>query len=87
VERWRQAAQEMPMPSRADDGRAEGAEKARAQDQREDQSLKKELQRKEKRLAEMAALAGACEKKVGGLLLGGRGRLNQHRARGGRQSS
>ena len=36
--------------------RAEGAEKRRAQDQREIKALKKELQRKEKAMAEMAAL-------------------------------
>ena len=49
-------------------------EKLRAQDQREIKALKKELQRKEKALAEMAALL-VQQKKVGGLLLGGCGKL------------
>jgi len=40
----------------ADDGRAKELERLRAKDQREIKALKRELQRKEKAMAEMAAL-------------------------------
>jgi hypothetical protein len=74
VSRWRQAAQDANAKPVLTMAEQKELEKLSAQDQREIKALKKELQRKEKALAEAAALL-VLRHKVGGLLLGGRGRL------------
>ena len=56
VERWRQAAQDANAKPVLTMAEQKELEKLRAQDQREIKALKKELQRKEKTMAEMAAL-------------------------------
>lgn len=56
MERWRQAAQDANAKSVLTMAEQKQLEKLRAQDQREIKALKKELQRKEKAMAEMAAL-------------------------------
>ena len=56
MERWRQAAKDANANSVLTMAEQKQLEKLRAQDQREIKALKKELQRKEKAMAEMAAL-------------------------------
>ena len=56
VERWRQAAEDANEKRVLTLKEQKGLEKLRAQDQREINALKKVLQRKEKAMAEMAAL-------------------------------
>jgi transposase-like protein len=56
VERWRQAAQDANAKPVLTMAEQKELEKLRAQDQRQIKALKKELQRKEKAMAEMAAL-------------------------------
>ncbi len=56
VDRWRQAAQDADDKPVLTLREQKELEKLRAQDQRESKALKKELQRKEKTMAEMAAL-------------------------------
>jgi transposase-like protein len=56
VVRWRQAAQDANAKPVLTVAEQKDLEKLRAQDQREIRQLKKELQRKEKALAEAAAL-------------------------------
>ena len=56
VDRWRQTAQDANANEVLTMAEKKGFEKLRAQDQQEIKQLKKELQRKEKALAEAAAL-------------------------------
>ena len=56
VSRWRQAAQDANAKPVLTMAEQKELEKLRAQDQRQIKALKKELQRKEKAMAEMAAL-------------------------------
>jgi len=56
VDRWRQTAQDANANAVLTMAEQKELEKLRAQDQREIKALKKELHRKEKALAEMAAL-------------------------------
>ena len=56
VDRWRQTAQDANANEVLTMAEKKGFEKLRAQDQREIKQLKKELQLKEKALAEAAAL-------------------------------
>jgi len=56
VERWRQAAQDASEKTVLTLKEKKELEKFRAHDQREIKALKKELQRKEKAMAEIAAL-------------------------------
>jgi transposase len=56
VSHWRQAAQDANAKPVLTMAEQKELEKRRAQDQREIKALKKELQRKEKAMAEMAAL-------------------------------
>ena len=56
VSRWRQAAQDANAKPVLTMAEQKELEKLRARDQREIKALKKELQRKEKTMAEMAAL-------------------------------
>ena len=73
MELWRQTAQDANEKPVLTLKEQKELEKLRAQDQREIKALMQELQRKEKAMAENGSLFGAA-KKVGGLLLGGRGR-------------
>lgn len=56
MERWRQAAQDANAKPVLTMAEQKELEKLLAQDQREIKALRKELQRKEKAMAEMAAL-------------------------------
>ena len=74
VGRWRQAAQDgnaQPVLTMAEQ---KELVMLRAQDKRKFEALKKKLERKEKAMAEMAALL-MLQEKVGGLRFGGRERL------------
>ena len=62
VERWRQAAQDANAKPVLTMTEQKELEKLRAQDQREIKQLKQELRRKEKALAEAAALLMAAKK-------------------------
>ena len=62
VDRWRQTAQDANATSLLTMAEQRDLEKLRAQDQKEIKRLQKELQRKDKALAEAAALLLAAKK-------------------------